>query len=63
MYFHNELLQNFKLIFADGTLGGTFRQEMEKKYNISVEIPKIPIVRKGKMEIHKKRWIVERTIS
>jgi putative transposase len=59
----NELLQNIKLIFADGTFGGTFRKEMEEKYNINVEIPDVPIARKGKVEIHEKRWIVERTIS
>jgi putative transposase len=63
MYCNNELLQNVKLIFADGTFGGTFRNEMERKYSISVEIPDIPIARKGKMEIHEKRWIVERTIA
>ncbi len=63
MFFDNELLQNTKLIFADGTFGGTFRQEMEDKYNISVEIPQVPIAQKGKTEIHEKRWIVERTIA
>jgi putative transposase len=63
MISNNELLQNIKLIFADGTLSGTFRKEMEEKYNISVEIPDVPIARKGKMKIHEKRWIVERTIS
>ena len=63
MCFDNELLQNIKLIFADGTFGGTFRKEMAEKYNIEVEIPKIPIAHKGKMEIHQKRWIVERTIA
>ena len=63
MFFDNELLQNVKLVFADGTFGGTFRKQMEKKYNISVDIPKIPIAQKGKIEIHEKRWIVERTIA
>ena len=63
MFFDNELLQNVKLVFADGTFGGTFREEMEEKYNISVEIPKVPIAQKGKIEIHEKRWIVERTIA
>ena len=32
------------------------------EYDIVVEIPKAPIARKGKMEIHEKRWIVRRTI-
>jgi putative transposase len=63
MYNNNELLQNIKLIFADGTFGGSFRKEMEDRYNIGVEIPSIPIARKGKIEIHEKRWIVERTIA
>ena len=60
---NNELLQNVRTIFADGTFGGTFRKEMEQTYSISVEIPKVPIARKGKMDIHEKRWIVERTIA
>ena len=59
----NELLQNVRLIFADGTFGGTFSKEMQQKYDIVVEIPKVPIARKGKMDIHQKRWIVERTIA
>jgi putative transposase len=63
MFFDNELFQNTQLIFADGTFGGTFRQAMAEQYNISVEIPKVPIAQKGKIEIHEKRWIVERTIA
>jgi putative transposase len=61
--FNNILLENVGIIFADGTFGGTFKQEMNKKYGIEVEIPQIPIAKKGKVEIHPKRWIVERTIS
>ena len=63
MHNNNGLFQNIKLVFADGTFGGTFRKEMEDRYNIGVEIPKVPIARKGKVEIHEKRWIVERTIA
>ena len=63
MYDDNQLLQNVRIIFADGTFGGTFRQEMKDKYGICVEIPKIPIAQKGKIEIHEKRWSVERTIA
>jgi putative transposase len=63
MFSNNELLQNIRLIFADGTFGGTFSKEMQEKYNIVVEIPKVPIAQKGKMGIHEKRWIVERTIA
>ena len=37
--------------------------QMKEKYDILVEIPKIPIAQKGKVEIHEKRWIVERTIA
>jgi hypothetical protein len=33
------------------------------RYNIEVEIPKVPIATKGKIQIHEKRWIVERTIA
>jgi hypothetical protein len=63
MIFGNELLQNIRLIFADGTFVGTFTKEMQKKYNTVVEIPKVPIAQKGAMKIHEKRWIVERTIA
>src|SRR5215510_12500922 len=63
MCVNNELLQNVKLIFADGTFGGNFRTEMEKRYGIGVEIPDIPIAQNGKVKIHEKRWIVERTIA
>jgi hypothetical protein len=58
----NELLQNIKLVFTDGTFGGSFRKEMEDRYNIGVEIPNVPVARKEKMEIHEKRWTAERTI-
>ena len=60
---NNELLQFVKMVFADGTFGGTFKKEMKDKYNIEVAIPTVPIVRKGNVEIHEKRWIVERTIA
>lgn len=62
-YSENELLENIQLIYADGTFGGTFRRQMKAKYEIEVEIPIIPIAQKGKVEIHEKRWIVERTIA
>lgn len=63
MYNDNELLQNIKLVFADGTFGGTFSSQMQDRCNIDVQIPKIPIAGKGKVQIHEKRWIVERTIA
>jgi putative transposase len=63
MYNDNELLQNIKLVFADGTFGGTFSIQMQDRYNIDVQIPKVPIARKGKVQIHEKRWIVERSIA
>ncbi len=63
MSINNVLLDNVKKIYADGTFGGTFTKGMEEKYAISVEIPKIPIAKKGNIEIHEKRWIVERTIA
>lgn len=58
-----ELLNDIEKIYADGTFGGTFSAGMESKYGISVEIPKIPIAQKGKITIHQKRWIVERSIA
>jgi len=36
---------------------------MENRYGIGVEIPVVPIARKGNMDIHEKRRIVERTIA
>lgn len=46
-----------------GHFGGTFKKEMKEKYGIEVEIQKVTIAQKGKVTIHEKRWIVERTIS
>ena len=63
IYNNNDLLEKVELIYADGTFGGTFKEEMKVKYGIEVEIPKVPIAQKGKVTIHEKRWIVERTIS
>jgi putative transposase len=63
MYNDNELLQNIRLVFADGAFGGTFRELMKDRYSIEVEIPKVPIATKGKIQIHEKRWIAERTIA
>ena len=59
----NFLLDKIRTVYADGTFGGTFRNEMLEKMNIAVEIPKTPIAKKGNMSIHEKRWIVERTIA
>jgi putative transposase len=59
----NILVENISKIYADGTFGGTFSKEIKEKYDIEVEIPKIPIAKKGNIVIHEKRWIVERTIA
>lgn len=59
----NILLDDVQKVFADGTFRGTFTEEMGQKHGISVEIPSIPIAKKGKVDIHEKRWIVERTIG
>lgn len=59
----NTLLDDVQKVFADGTFKGTFSREMAEKHGISVEIPAIPIAKKGKVVIHQKRWIVERTIG
>ncbi len=50
-------------MFAYGTFGGTFREQMKDRYNIEIEIPKVPIATKGKIQIHEKRWIVKSTIA
>jgi hypothetical protein len=36
---------------------------MQQTYNTEVIIPSVPITRKGKVDIHQGRWIVERTIA
>lgn len=59
----NILLQEVKTIYADATFGGTFSSQMKETEHIMVEIPKVPIAQKGKVSIHAKRWIVERTIA
>lgn len=59
----NCLLDNIEYIYADSSFGGTFSKEMSKKYKVFVEIPKTPIAQKGKVKIHEKRWMVERTIA
>ncbi len=48
---HNILLENIQIVYADGTFGGTFTQQMHEKMGITVEIPKTPIAQKGKMTI------------
>jgi putative transposase len=57
------LLDKIKKVYADGTFGGSFKREMQEKMGIEVEIPSVPIAQKGKVEIHEKRWIVERSIA
>ncbi|WP_373514548.1 hypothetical protein, partial [Persicitalea sp.] len=59
----NPLLDEVEKVFADGSFRGTFSQEMPEKHGVSVEIPTVPIARKGKVDIHQKRWVVERTIG
>ena len=54
------LLDDVEKIYADGTFGGTFKSLIFNKFNIEVEIPKVPIAQKGNMSIHEKRWVVER---
>jgi len=36
---------------------------MLARMGIEVETPNVPISQKGKVEIHQKRWIVERSIA
>ena len=59
----NELLDRVRVVYADGTFGGVFRSCIEQSPQTRVEIPKIPIAQTGKVVIHAKRWIVERTIA
>ena len=59
----NALVDNISKIYADKTFRGTFAKEMDAKYKIKVEIPETPIAKRGNVDIHEKRWIVERTIA
>jgi putative transposase len=59
----NELLDRVELVYADGTFGGVFRTCLQENHSITVEIPKLAVARKGSVEIHPKRWVVERTIA
>lgn len=42
----NELLENRPLVYADGT----FQEQINTKYEIEVEIPRIFIAQRGKKE-------------
>jgi len=55
MFANNELLWKVGKVFADGTFGGTFREEMKNLYSMSVEVPKDPIAQKGNVRIHEKK--------
>ena len=59
----NILLDNLRYVYADGTFGGQFKQGMDRQFEVSVIIPKVPIAKKGNVCIQKNRWIVERTIA
>ena len=59
----NILLSHIDKVYADGTFKGTFNRKMKEHYDIEVCIPSAPIARKGKVDIHQGRWIVERTIA
>lgn len=61
--YENALVNNISRIYADKTFKGTFTKEMKAKYSIVVEIPETPIAKRGNIDIHEKRWIVERTIA
>jgi hypothetical protein len=57
----NILLTKLEKVYADGTFGNSFGEQMWQEFNIEVIIPSVPIARKGKVDIHQGRWIVERT--
>lgn len=59
----NLLLDNIRYVYANGTFGGQFKQEMDTQFEVSVSIPKVPMAKKGNVCIHENRWIVERTIA
>jgi len=59
----NILLSNIGKVYCDGTFGGQFLRGMAETFGIKVEIPKVPIAQKGSMDIHEKRWIVERSFA
>lgn len=57
------LLDEVRLVFADGTFGGTFKKHLLRHFGIEVQIPKGAIAKKGAVSITAFRWIVERTIA
>lgn len=59
------LLQEVVRINGDAHFGGRFKKTMEQQFQIQVCIPKEPIEKKtnAAIPIHKKRWVVERTIA
>ncbi|PRY27005.1 DDE family transposase [Spirosoma oryzae] len=53
-------------MYADKTLGGHFKEQLETIYDMRVVIWTNPVsnhLADGKLVIHKWRWVVERTIS
>lgn len=57
------LLDEVRLVFADGTFGGTFKTHLQQNFGVEVQIPKGAIAKKGSVSITAFRWIVERTIA
>lgn len=62
----NPLAAEVGLVYADGTFGGHFKEELERVHDLEVVITSAPVEHQptdGKLIIHKWRWIVERTIA
>jgi len=62
----NPVMEDIKVVYADGTFGGHFKTQLELIEDMKVVITRSPIEEQpldGKMVIHKWRWIVERTLA
>jgi len=62
----NPVVEEVQLIYADSSLGGKFKQELEATLPVKVLITPSPIEQQpthSNMLIHKWRWIVERTFA
>lgn len=62
----NPLLEDLVLLYADSTSGGYFKEQLETIYDMRVVISRNPIKDQptdGELVIHKRRSLVERTIS
>jgi putative transposase len=57
------LLERVRTIYADRMFAGVFKKGMEQLFGLQVIIPDELVTIKGNMKVHKKRWVVERSLA